>query len=194
MRLHHPHIFVNVSLYHDKPSLSLRLLQPHRARSNTSIFIFSIHKLSALIRYFIFEHCFHLILENKLYKLVIAVSILDSWMKYWCFGLMPLYMFWCGISISIRMSDIAKMSESAKILRNRNRMRKLGNKCLFRCFYTQNLRSKLTSVECLLIVFTSWLVAQWIILISCHFAICLSQRPLLSGLCLYALLLQEVLL
>ena len=40
-RLHHAHIFVNVSLAHDYLlPMSVRLILPHHMRLNTSIFIF----------------------------------------------------------------------------------------------------------------------------------------------------------
>ena len=150
--------------------MSVRLILPHHMRLNTSIFIFWIHKLCALIPSW---RCFHLILENKLSWLVIAFSmcssrkypysphrrewnflgggggslrpknlkkctklnlnfqrggggggglrkipfhgggmdmfwnytILNSWRKYQCLGMTSLYMFWCGISISLWMSE-----------------------------------------------------------------------------------------
>ena len=82
--------------------MSGRLILPHHMRLNTSIFIFLIHKLSALLSSW---RCFHLIVVNILFSLLIAFSILDSWRKYKCLGMMSLYMFWCGISTSIWMSE-----------------------------------------------------------------------------------------
>ena len=103
MRLDHAHIFVNVFLYHDYQLLvSVSLLQPFHMRLNTSIFIFWIHKLSALLSSW---RCFHLIVENILSSLLLAFSILDSWRYYKCLGMMSRYLFWCGISTSIWMSE-----------------------------------------------------------------------------------------
>ena len=93
-RLDHAHIVVNASFAHDyQLPMSVRLILPHHMRLNTSIVIFWIHKL-------------HLILENRLSWMVIhvAFSVLDSWRKYQCLGMTSLYMFWCGILISIWMS------------------------------------------------------------------------------------------
>ena len=82
------------------------------------------------------------------------------------------------------------MNEIANILRNQNRMRILGKQCLFLYFYTHSLRATLTRIECLLIVYSR---LNRPVDLCYSVASCPSQRPLLLGLGLYALLLHQVL-
>ena len=161
---------MHISLSMSPCTMSVSLLQPCYMRLNTSIFIFWIHKVCALIySWKVFSSNF----GKQTFLIGNSFSILDSWRKYQCLAMTSLHMFWCGISIKLWMSewDCQNFEESKQ---DENSREPVLISLLLYTHFKINI-----NLDRMFWLYSLYSVDQ----LTCgSVASCPSQRPLLSGL------------